>query len=235
MSILPNVPGGLFSGLGNMWNDPAMKAGLLQAGLSMLNPNPNSSPFAQIATGVAQGAMAHQRYRDLATQEMQERQDALAAQQSENAKEAMRMKLDQARIQQIENNIRTSQENARSLTTLRGAQTERAKRAPASGSGGSRAFDSAWRSFYRQKLQDPSMLNESVTPELLQQWKSEFETLEGSRPSGGASPVAPTASGASGAPTMQLPGGLTPERIQAIADEEGITFEEAMQMVQELQ
>lgn len=185
---------GLFSNLRTALDNPAVKAGLLQAGMSMLNPNPNSSPFAQIFTGVNEGIQANQRYKDLVTQREIEKNKLLAEQQREDLKNAMRARLDDARLRQIENSIDVSQRNAGSLTELRKAQTERAKRGPAGSAAGSRAFDSAWRAFYRKKVEG-LFGGDSPTPDQITEWKSEFDALEAQTPgrAGTAGLTAPTA------------------------------------------
>lgn len=210
---------GLFENIATKLADPAVKAGLLQAGMSMLNPNPNISPFAQIFSGVNEGIQAHQRYQDLTTQREIEKNRLLAEQAQENLKNAMRARLDDARLRQIENSIDVSQKNASSLGTLRAAQTERAKRGPAGNNSGVRAFDSAWRAFYRKKVE--GLYGDTPTPDQIAGWKSEFDALEAQTP--GRTGTA----GMTGAPEAPEVLTLTPEAVQQLAEEEGISVEEA--------
>lgn len=220
----PQQGGGLFANLHAKLTDPAVKAGLLQAGMALLNPNPGQSPFSQIASGVGQGIMAHQKYQDLVTQENKDKADALAAAEADRQKQMTTEALNRARIAQIENNIRTSQENASSLGALRSAQ---AKKAAAGGSsGGSKAFSSAWRAFYRNKTA-LSGVGTVPTPEQINSWKQEFNALEAAGPGGGA------AVGSSGVSAPSS--GPDPATVQAWADEQGISFEEAAQQLQDLQ
>lgn len=212
--------GGLFANLHAKLTDPAVKAGLLQAGMALLNPNPGQSPFSQIASGVGQGIMAHQKYQDLVTQENKDKSDALVAAEADRQKQMTTEALNRARIAQIENNIRTSQENASSLGALRSAQ---AKKAGAGGSsGGSKAFSSAWRAYYRKKLEG-KLDGSAPTPEEVTSWKQEFNTLESAGPTGGSSGTSAPA------------GNPDPSTVQAWADEQGISFEEAAQQLQDLQ
>lgn len=106
---------GLFDGIRAKLADPAVKAGLLQAGMSMLNANPGQSPFAQIFSGVGEGIGAHSRYQDLVTQREIEKNNLLAEQAKEERKFGLQSALTAARMKQIENSIATSQANTSSL------------------------------------------------------------------------------------------------------------------------
>lgn len=217
------APGqGLFAGVLNKLHDPAVKAGLLQAGLSMLNANPGQSPFAQIFSGIGEGIGAHARYQDLVTQQEKDRQDALAEQQRKDQEFNLKQQVAQGRLKQIENAIQVSQENAHSLGTLRSAQAAKAGK----GADGSKAFSGAWRAFYRNKMSS-KLDGSAATPEEVRQWKQEFNSLEAASP--GATPVKP---GASLAPA---PANDLLATAQQLADEEGISLEEALQAVKDAQ
>jgi len=164
---------GLFDNIRNTLADPAVKAGLLQASMSMLNPNPNSSPFAQIFTGLNQGLQANQRYKDLETQRQVEKNNLLAEQEREDRKFGLQMGLNAARMKQIENSIATSQENSKSLGSLRAAQTERARRAPAAGRTGTPLTRD---SFVRERMKT-LLPGDVITPEIRQQWDNEYAEL----------------------------------------------------------
>jgi hypothetical protein len=217
---LPNIApvAGLFDNLVQALDRPEVKAGLLQAGSSMLNPNPNVSPFAQIFTGVNEGVQAHQRYQDLETQRQVEKNRLLAEQEREDRKFGLQMGLNAARMKQIENSIATSQENSKSLGSLRAAQTERARRAPA-GSTGDKTRASAWRAFYRQKV-DPTV-GTNPTPELVAQWRAEFDQLEGGL---GGSP-----SGT--AQLAQDPAVQRANAIRELVEDQGYTVEQAEELL----
>lgn len=224
----PSGAGGLFAGLHAKLTDPAMKAGLLQAGMAMLNANPGQSPFAQIFSGIGQGIGAHEKYQDLVTQQEVDRQDALAAQARKDEEFALKQQPANARTAQVANAIQTSQANTASLGRLREAQTAKAGR---SGADGSKAFSGAWRAFYRGKMTNSFGDTGAPTPEVLAQWKQEFNALESAGPGGGAAPVT------SGAPSAAASG---PESdllstAQQLAEDEGISLEEAIQVVKEAQ
>ena len=211
---------GLFDNLRNALSNPAVKAGLLQAGMSMLNPNPNSSPFAQVFTGVNQGIQAHQRYQDLETQRQIEKQSLLAEQAREDRKFGLQTALNNARMKQIENSIATSQANSQSLGNLRAAQTERARRGPLGARGSTP--EARWEKFYREKLRNSALDPNAELPanERAAIWRQEFDALEAAGrglPGGGAAP-----------PDFSQ---LAPEDIQQLADENGISFEEAQQLL----
>lgn len=222
MNLFPTLNaaplGGLFDGLRAKLAEPAVKAGLLQAGMSMLNANPMQSPFAQIFSGINEGIQANQRYQDLATQRNIERQRLAAEKEKENRKFGLQVALANARMKQIDSSIRNSQENTKSLSGLRAAQTERAKRAPA----GRASAPLTWDSYVREKLK--TQIGDGVaTPEQLSQWKQEFDSIQSI---GGGSASGTANLGAPAAPSADFTQ-LSDETIQALADEQGLDFETA--------
>jgi len=211
--------GGLFDNIKTVLADPAVKAGLLQAGMAMLNPNPNTSPFSQIFTGIGEGIMANQRYADLETQRQIDANKLASEQAMEERKFGLQAALNNARIAKMASDIQTSQQNASSLASYR------AKRGLGSGTD---KMPGAWRAFYRQKI--AGNFGEAPTAEDIANWKKEFQTLEGAGPAGGGVTEAPAVSAATSAPTDDL------ARAQQLVDEgDAATIEEALLVLQGLE
>lgn len=209
---------GLFDNLRGFLAQPGVKAGLLQAGMSMLNADPRQSPFSQIFTGVNEGLQANERYKDLVTQREIEKQNLLAEQQREDRKFGLQTALNAARMKQIENSIATSQANTSSLGKLREAQTERARRAPTGRAGTPLTRDS----FIRERMKT-LLPGDEITPELQAQWDREYQTLAGA---GGAAPA--PAPGVAGTATLPQVGAADVTAVrQQLMDDYGYTEEEA--------
>lgn len=213
---------GLFDNIRNVLGNPAVKAGLLQAGMSMLNANPGQSPFAQVFSGIGEGIAANQRYKDLVTQQEIDRIKLADEQKRQDMKDTLAAKLADAKIRQAETAIQTSQANSKSLGMLRGAQAERAKKF---GLGGrSTGSLSPWQRFYSKKIDQ--LYSAPVTPELVDSWKQEFSILEQTSP--GASGTAKEAAAASASAGVASPDSAMLAQAQQLADEEGVTLEEAL-------